>query len=236
MEYKDYHNLSFKNSRNTEYNAAPSLTREHAFSLLNRHPHALNQNDEKGYQIELMYLPNDYWEFVINHSQTFNHNKLRIFEEYYGEIHRYFGDAADGRFAAAWNFDFTTSTENITPIADISYNLTHSDQIHVSFQHQHTTNTIDKSEYDTELLLLEYSRSPNVSLAVTGEYTNKYKLRNIKMDQHYWLHGIVTFSFWRNQQLSVLYGSRQAGFVCVGGICRYEPEFEGLEIKLINRF
>ena len=235
-EYKDYHNLSFKNSRQTEYNAAPSLTRQHVFSLLNRHPHALNQNDEKGYQIELTYLPDDYREFIVNHSQTFTHNKQRIFEEFYGEIHRYFGDVVDGRLAAAWNFDFTTSTKNITPIADVSYNLTDRDQIHTSYQHQHTINTIDKSEYDTELLLVEYSRSPNVSFAVVGEYTNKNQLRNVNMDQNTWLHGIVTFSFWRNQQLSVLYGSRQAGFVCVGGICRYEPEFEGLEIKLVNRF
>ena len=83
---------------------------------------------------------------------------------------------------------------------------------------------------------MEYSRSPWVSFALVGEYTNKYKIRNVQMDRHHWLYGQVSFNFWKNQRLSLLYGTRREGFICVGGICRYEPEFEGIEIKLINRF
>jgi len=236
MEYKDYNRLSFRNSYGTEYNAAPSLTRQHTFTLLNRHPHALNQNDEKGYQLEITYIPNDAWEFVVNHSKTFTHERQRIFEEYYGEVHHYFGERIDSRLAAAWNYDFATNTENITPVVDLYYNLNQRNQLHLSYQHQHTINKFDKSEFDNELLMIEYSRSPWFSIAMVGEYTNKDQLKNITLDRNYWLYGNATFSYWRNQQLSILYGSRQAGFVCVGGICRYEPEFEGFEIRLINRF
>lgn len=235
-EYKDYNRLSFQNFFGTEYNAAPSLTREHAFAALNRHPHFLNQNNERGYQLETTYLPTDTWEIILNHSQTFTLAQRSIFEEYYGEIHHLVSEKLEYRLAADWNSDFTTRTENITPLADITYNLSERDQIHFSYQHQHTKNTVDKSEYDNELALLEYSHSPFLTLALVGEYTNKYKLRNVQLDRHTWLYGNVTFNFWRNQQLTVLYGSRQEGFICVGGICRYEPEFEGLEIKLTTRF
>jgi len=231
-EYKDYNRLSFKNFYGTEYNAAPSLTREHAFALLNRHPHFLNLNDERGYQFEGTYFPTDELEILINHSQTFNLDNTSIFQEYYAEIHHYFSENLEYRLAGDWNFDLTTRTENITPIADVTYNLSERDQIHLSYQHQHTKNTIDKSEYDNELLLLEYSHSPFITLALVGEYTNKHKLKNVILERHTWLYGNVTFNFWRNQQLSLLYGSRQEGFVCVGGICRYEPEFKGFEIKL----
>jgi len=236
VEYKDYNHLSFKNYYNTEYNAAPSLTREHAFALLNRHPHALNQNDEKGYQLELTYFPQDEWEMVFNYSKTLTHQGNRIFEEYYGEVHHYFNENLESRIAAAWTYDFTTNTENITPIADVLYNLGERDQLHLNFQHQHTINQFDKSEYDNEFLMIEYSKSPLFTIALVGEYTNKYQLRNIQLDQHYWLYANVTINIRSNHQLSVLYGSRQEGFVCVGGICRYEPEFKGLEVKLINRF
>ncbi len=236
VELKDYNRLSFTNRYGTEYNAAPSLTREHGFSMLNRHPHFLNQNDEKGYQFEFSYNITPEMQFTFNHSKTLTHQNRRIFEEYYAEITHYWGDLIEYHVLADWNFDFSTNTENITPILDGTINLSDRDQIHLSFQHQHTKNKFDLSEYDNELVLFEYSRSPSVSFGLVGEYTNKYQLRNVQMDRHHWLYGQVTLNFWNNQRLSILYGSRREGFICVGGICRYEPEFEGVEIKLITRF
>lgn len=235
-ELKDYNKLSFPNKYGSEYNAAPSLSREHFFTLLNKHPHALDMNDEKGYQLEATYSHSDEFQLLLNHSQTFNHADKRIFNEYYGEVHHSLQDLLEYRLAAAWNYDFTTNTENITLLIDGSYNLSECDQLHGSYQHQHTKNRFDKSEYDNELLLLEYSRAPWLSLALVGEYTNKDQLRNVQMDRNYWIYGAVTFNFFKNQQLSILYGSRQEGFICVGGVCRYEPEFRGIEIKLTNRF
>ncbi len=35
--------------------------------------------------------------------------------------------------------------------------------------------------------------------------------------------------------VSLLVGSRQAGNICIGGVCRYEPEFEGVELKMFTR-
>ncbi|MBD3225548.1 MAG: hypothetical protein GF313_12535 [Caldithrix sp.] len=236
FEVKDYNQLSFRNDYETEYNAAPSLSREHSFALLNRHPHALNLNDEKGYQFEMTYFPATSTQITLNHSQTYSHSNKRIFNEYYGDIHHYFSDKLEGRLAAAYTYDFTTRTENLTPLTDLSYNMTPRDQIHINYQHQHTINTVNKSEYDSELLILEYSRSPYLTAGLVGEYTNQHQLNNIDLDRHTWLYGNITLNFLRNQQLSVLYGSRQEGFVCVGGICRYEPEFEGIEIKLTIRF
>jgi hypothetical protein len=32
-----------------------------------------------------------------------------------------------------------------------------------------------------------------------------------------------------------LVGSRQAGNICIGGVCRYEPEFRGIELKMNTR-
>ncbi len=236
LELKNYDKLSFQNAYLTEYNAAPSLTREQPFSMLNRHPHFLNQNDETGYQLEINYTPFPELQFIGNHAQTFTHDKHRIFQEYYLEMIHYWGQSLEYHLVFDWNFDFSTNTQNITPIFDATFDLTRKDQLHFSVQHQHTQNKFDFSEYDNELLLLEYSRSPWLSFGLVGEYTNKYQIRNVQMDRHQWLYGQLTLSFWKNQRLSILYGTRREGFICVGGICRYEPEFEGVEIKLTNRF
>ncbi len=235
-EIKDYNHMSFKNGYETEYNAAPSVTREHVFSLLNRHPHALNQDDERGYQLEASYNFNDDMQLLANHSQTFTHDRKRIFAEYYLEWNHFLGDKIEYHVAADWNYDFSTNTENVTPLVDGAFNLSERDQLHVSVQHQHTKNRLDLSEYDNEFLLLEYSRSPLLSAAIVSEYTNKDQLRNVQMERHFWIYGTMSFNFWKNQRLSLLYGTRREGFICVGGVCRYEPEFEGIEIKLTNRF
>ena len=204
--------------------------------MLNRHPHALNQNDERGYQFELTYTPIDPLQVVFNHSQTFTHAGKRFFEEFYGEIAHTVNEDMEYHLAGAWTFDFTTNTDNITPILDGTYNVTERDQLHLSLQHQHTKNRSDLSEYDNELGLLEYSHSPYISFALVGEYTNKYKLNNVQMKRHTWLYATVSFTLWNNQRFSVLYGSRREGFICVGGICRYEPEFQGIEFKLTTQF
>ena len=49
--------------------------------------------------------------------------------------------------------------------------------------------------------------------------------------------GFVMFGYKVSQHtdLSLLVGSRQAGNICVGGVCRYEPEFEGVELKILTR-
>ncbi|HQF43061.1 MAG TPA: DUF6029 family protein, partial [Ignavibacteriaceae bacterium] len=38
-----------------------------------------------------------------------------------------------------------------------------------------------------------------------------------------------------HSDLSLLIGSRQAGNICIGGICRFEPAFQGIELKLLTR-
>ncbi len=237
LEYKNYQRLGFKNRYAADYNAAPSLTREHSFTMLNRHPHALNMDDEKGWQVEVTWSPIPTWDVTANRCQTLSQAGQRIFEEVYLESHNFWlQEKMESRLAAAWTFDFATNTENITTIIDPQISLSARHQLHLSWQHQHTKNLFDKSEFDSELLQIEFSHSPYGSIALVGEYTNKNQLINVDMERHTWLYGQVTLNLWQNQELQLLYGSRQEGFVCVGGICRYEPEFRGFEVRMVNRF
>jgi len=254
-EYKDYNRLTFANAYGTEYNAPPALTREHTYTLLNRHPHQLNTNNEVGYQFELTTDFFEGFEVLLNSSHTYqvyqksfvdrfktfigiseSENKLSAFEEYYAQASYHPNEDWHFEGALGWNSDHGTSTESITPIFMGEYKWDDINEIHFELQHQHVKSTFDKSEFDDELILLEYTRSPFLNFSLVGEYSNKHELKNSIEDKSYWIYGQITLSFLESQQISLLYGSRQAGFVCVGGVCRFEPEFEGLEIKLLSRF
>jgi hypothetical protein len=235
-EYKDYDKLTFANNFGSEYNAPPSLTREHTYTLLNRHPHQLNTNNERGYQFEATSNFITDFELLLNYSYTESHKSLKLFEEYYTQLGYHPDENWHFEGALGWNADQTTNTENITPLIMGEYKWNEINEIHLELQHQHIKSTFDKSEYDDELVVLEYTRSPFLNLTLVGEYSNKSELVTATEDESYWVYGQITLSFLENQQISLLYGSRQAGFVCVGGVCRFEPEFEGLEIKLLSRF
>lgn len=235
-EYKDYNQLAFFNRYQTEYNAPPALTREHTYTLLNRHPHVLNTADERGYQFETILQASQNLEFLLNYSFTETHNSQRTFEEYYAQTHMDYTENIRAEAALGWNFDFSTGTENITPILMTEYEWSGVNEIHLELQHQHVKNTSDKSEFDDELIVLEYSRSPYGTLSLVGEYSNEADLNTSLEDTKYWMYAQAILNINEANQLTVLYGSRRAGFVCAGGVCRFEPEFEGLELKLLSRF
>jgi len=238
-EYKDYNQLTFANDFGTEYNAPPALTREHAYAMLNRHPHQLNTNDERGIQFEGSYDAITDLSLLINYSYTETHLKQRKFEEYFFKTHYDYSENLRLEGLIGWNYEIE-GTENITPIFMAEYIWNDINELHFEFQHQHTKivkkGPLYKAEYDGDMVILEYSRSPIYSFSLVSEFTNRTGLETYKDEKDFWIYGQLTLSVFESQQISILYGSRQKGFVCAGGVCREEPEFEGLEIKLFSRF
>ena len=64
----------------------------------------------------------------------------------------------------------------------------------------------------------------------TKEPTAGRKLRKV------WSFIQVGYKIGEHTDISILAGSRQAGNICIGGVCRYEPEFSGIELKMFTRF
>jgi hypothetical protein len=92
-------------------------------------------------------------------------------------------------------------------------------------------------EYDDDLVLVEISPTMDLTLAAQGEYTNKSELQLSRPGERTdWLQGILTYNVGSDHYMSIMYGTRRAGFVCAGGVCRFEPEFDGLEFKLFSTF
>ncbi len=243
FEYKYYDLFLFQSDDGfVTYNNPPALVREHAYTLLNRHPYTLDVNDEVGIQAEATCSPYDHTSFVVNYSLTRDNDRSMwgageaLYEEGYGEIEHHFTESfyCIGAASASEQRQDTY----ITPIFEADYAIDPVNSLRCVFQHQHTKSP-ELGEFDDQMYSIEYARSPRYTASLVGEWTNmsarQKTLKNVSKRNNLWLFGQVMVNISENHDLSLMYGSRQAGFICAGGVCRFEPEFEGIEVKLFSR-
>ena len=243
LEYKYYDRFFFQTENElVTYNNPPALVREHAYTLLNRDPHELDADDEVGIQVEATYSPDQNTSIVANYSLTRDNDntmwggKKTLYEEGYTEIEHHFSDAFSS--IGAISASEKESDTYITPIFESIYSFDPVNSLRFVFQHRHTKSH-SFGEFDNQMYSLEYARSPRFTLSLVGEWTNMSELqkkrKQVSDRNNVWLFGQLDVNISPNHDLSLMYGSRQAGFICAGGVCRFEPEFEGIEVKLYSR-
>jgi len=248
-ELKYYDNFNFTSKDGTvQYNTAPAVIRDYSYILLNRHPHSLNQNNEKGFQIEGNYVFNEFTNFTISYGLTktigkgslynealnIEQTSRNLLEEIYGQVHHAWNSNFKSILTLGYNEEATTNTKNITPIFEGSYYLDATNTIRIIAEHQLSKNNFTDEKYYSDVLVFEYLHSPDYSVSLVGEMkTSEPEKDNVK--RKFWAFAQVAFKINDYVDLSLLIGSRQAGNICVGGVCRYEPEFEGVELKILTR-
>jgi len=247
-EYKYYDNFAFYSQDGTiYYNKPPSVRMEYTYILPNRHPSPLDANNETGFQVIGGYNLDDDTYFTAGYSltntlpsssyyQRVSQTSLPIFtqlEELYLTGQRDWDDFT--LIAAfAYNEELSTDTKNITPILEGRFYFGEVNTIKVIMEHQHVTDNSTTEEYYTDVLELEYLRSPNFSVALVTEMkTTEPEPDNIIRKFYGFIQ--TTYKIGGYADLSLLIGSRQAGNICIGGVCRYEPAFKGVELKLLTR-
>ncbi len=248
-EYKLYDNFSFTSSDQTiAYNTPPALKKEYTYLLLNRHPSPLYANNEKGFQIEINYSMDDQTNFQSNYGVTnsLNENSYyqRInnltvspqlqFREFFFQANRIWTENFNSTLAFGYNEEASSSTKNITPIIENKFYFDDINTFKIVFEHQHTTNTATEEKYFSDVLSVEYLRSPSFNVILLTEMQTK-ETNYGELKRNFW--GFIQFGYKisSHTDLSLLLGSRQAGNICIGGVCRFEPEFKGIELKMLTR-
>ncbi|HWN83157.1 MAG TPA: DUF6029 family protein, partial [Candidatus Udaeobacter sp.] len=252
FDCKDYDQLLFNNAAGIAYILPPAVLREHQFNLLNRHPHSLSTADEVGFQIEATYNTRAITErgltsFLGNWSLTRNHDpdlqQGNHFDDAYAEVMQELGHdvLAVAGLSYQRSFDSPLTPDPFltlwTPIADLRFPIGGRYGLHLQYEHQHARS--DRlGSFDTDFGVIEWSRSPDLSASLLFEHSNKsatqMELQN--ETETAFLAGEVSYQFLERHEVSLFVGARNAGFVCVGGVCRQEPAFDGAELRLISRF
>ena len=249
-EYKFYDNFGFKTFDQTvDYNTPPSVRKEYTYVLLNRHPSPLNSNNEKGFQVEASYNLSDETYFTMNYGETktlpasslyqrINQSRLEErtqLREFYIQANHSFIKNLNTIAAFGYNEELDANTKNVTPILETKFYLNETTTLRLVLEHQQTTARTTNEQYYTDVAALEYLRSPKFNVILLAEVQTKEPTAGRKV-RKVWSFIQAGYKISEHTDVSLLFGSRQAGNICIGGVCRYEPEFSGIELKMFTRF
>ena len=248
-EYKYYDNYAFTSNDGTIfYNTAPSLRKEYTYQLLNRHPSPLDQSNEEGFALEANYNFSDQTSVVANYGitqtlptssyyQRVNDLSLPIttqLKEIYLQATHNWNESFTTIAAFGYNEELSTNTKNITPILENKFYFDDINTIKLVLEHQQTENLTTDEKYYDDVIALEYLRSPNFSVSLVTEVKTT-EPEESKTIRKVWSFIQFGYKLGDHTDLSLLVGSRQAGNICIGGICRFEPAFQGIEFKMLTR-
>lgn len=248
-EYKYYDNIAFTSQDGTIfYNTPPSVRLEYTYTLPNRHPSPLNQANEKGFQVaagyslsEETYLNAAYTQTKSLPSSSYYQrvNQINIpvstqLQEFYFNGQQDWNDNLTTIAAFAYNEELATNTKNITPILENRFYFGEVNTIKIILEHQHVTDRTTDEKYFSDVLSVEYLRSPKFSIAFVAEVQTKEPEPG-RTARKFWGFVQAGYKIGGHTDINLLVGTRQAGNICIGGVCRFEPAFQGVELKLLTR-
>jgi thiol-disulfide isomerase/thioredoxin len=219
-------------------NRPPALAREFTWTLLNRAPHVLNANDERGNNLDLMASDLSGWSFVLSGAHLESQAGETVYQLAFGGFEKErFGD-----FRLKGGFGYQDS-EGLrqTAVAELTWFLTGSRSLSLQAEHQHVRlgggPGFDLGAYDEQWFKLEYETAPRWSFAAILETNNKFEeQRQTDEKAGPFPAGQVTYTISRGGNLNLWAGKRQAGYLCSGGVCKFEPAFAGVELFGVFRY
>jgi cytochrome c biogenesis protein CcmG, thiol:disulfide interchange protein DsbE len=222
----------------TTLNRPPSLAREFAWTLLNRSPHNMDADDEKGNNLDVIYSNDQGWTLLASGAQLENLDNETVYELAFGSVQK---DNL-GPFRLTGGFGYQDNEgQRQTAVGEITWMVdeTHSWTLQVEHQHVRLGGGYgyDLGAYDIEWFKLEYETAPRWAFAAMFETNNKYDDQPPTTEKKGpFPAGQITYTISRGGNMNLWFGSRQEGYLCSGGVCKYEPAFEGVEIYGLFRY
>jgi len=244
MDYCDFTILPEADGR-APLNNPPSLTREHLYTLLNRHPYLRDADDERGLQGEITWAGPRGWSAVGNAALVELQDGRQSFREYYAHVEQSrIGDFRI-RAGADWrevhdehlfrDMEYVTVVGEVTWHADARRSWT----LKLEQQHAEDPGTAfgGLGEYDQQFTTLEYATAPSWTFAAILETNNKYAAQRDALEEAGPFPAAQVSYVTDDGAMLVLWaGKRLGGYLCAGGVCKYEPAFEGVELSGTLRY
>lgn len=225
-------------------NYLPALTRQYTYMLANLEPYRVNVNGELGGQVDVNYSLRSkenryrYWNFHANFStfyalhadMTSNNKRNLLWMDINVDVERQWSKKLKTILLysmqtrnPSMGFSDELYRSHIF-VGDITYKINRKHSVRFELQYLHSKD----DEKDWIAGLAEYNFAPSWSVFVS----DMYNLGTTKT--HYYNGG---FSYTHNRtRVQLSYGRNRAGYICSGGVCRFSPEYTGINLMLTSSF
>lgn len=227
-------------------NYIPALTKQHKYTLPALYPHVANLEGEIGGQLDLFWnlhadwLGNSPLKIALNashyNSLGANTNMTMPFfgqdgKSLFSEVSLELGKSFNRNVIANLGFYFqriyhdNKQNKSFVSVADVLWRFTRKASIRTELQHM----TTEMDEKKWIFGLMEFGFAPNWMVFASDMYSY-----GAEKKEHYYNMG-ASFTY-ESLKLTASYGRTRGGTQCVGGICRYVPEYTGALVGLTYVF
>ncbi len=229
-------------------NYLPALTRQHTYMLAALNPCQMNAEGELALQADLYYTLRSkqsrhrYWNFHANYStaytlkayQTASGKRELLWSDVNVDVERQWNKQWKTTLMFSrqeWNTSHgqgpalpsTTFASNIF-VGDVMYKINKKFSLRMEAQY------LLSNDYEGDWVagLVEFNVAPHWSVF----FSDMYNLGTTKTNYY---NGGLSFTHNRTR-VQVSYGRNRAGYVCSGGVCRYQPAYTGVNLMLTTSF
>lgn len=229
-------------------NYLPALTRQHTYMLAALNPCQMNAEGELAVQADIYYTLRSkqsrqrYWNFHANYStaytlkayQTASGKRELLWSDVNVDVERQWNKQWKTTLMFSrqeWNTSHgqgpalpsTTYVSNIF-VGDVMYKINKKFSLRMEAQY------LLSNDYEGDWVagLVEFNVAPHWSVF----FSDMYNLGTTKTNYY---NGGLSFTHNRTR-VQVSYGRNRAGYVCSGGVCRYQPAYTGVNLMLTTSF
>lgn len=240
FEFKDYRDFAL-----TQINNPPPLIREHAAYLLNRITHDVLADDERGFQGELSYTSDGGHIFTANWTRAVRQlapGKAddRSLRELFLQLNSPLGEFVEAQFFVDFNRNQILDDQRHRIIGTLwtwSASSQYTLEFDVQFQEVDRRFGSAKYPYSNLYFNMAVHRSSGISAGVQFERSTDVLATGADPSGTTWWRGFtLNADLKTDHNLTVFAGQRRAGLACTSGTCYEILGFEGVEIRLHNRF
>ncbi|MFH1502194.1 MAG: DUF6029 family protein [Candidatus Eisenbacteria bacterium] len=225
-EFKDY-------ERFEHYLVSPpTAVRDHAYTLMNRATYQIKLDDERGFLVEGSAPVGDVLFLTGGASEARNHDGDLSHWEIFSQVDHSFAGPVTGGLGWSWSreYELGAFTEHMTGAADVYLTLGDGRVVETSFETQRAEDPAGVTWNDYLGSLTVYPGT-DITLALNLEATT-----DETQERDVWTMVEVRALLPEDVEASFSMGTERGGKKCSGGVCYYEPEFEGARIRLAKYF
>jgi hypothetical protein len=225
-EFKDYRDFA-------DYLVnPPTCVREHVYTLMNRVTYEIDLDDERGFLAEGSLPLGGEVDLTGGASEARNHDGDLSYWEIFGQAEHRFWEAVTGAFGWSWSreYEFGVFTEHMSGAADLYLTTADGRLIEAALETQSTDEPTGTSHVDYLGSLTFYPGTDLTFTSVLEATTDETESRDV------WAMFEVRALLPEDLETSFSMGTERGGKKCSGGVCYFEPEFEGVRLRVSKYF